>query len=178
MSEIQEIIEKIALLEKEIASCEKQFEYHTEQAKLFQKKSNTLYEEQVELMEKQKILEMETITEEEKNTILAEIHKLKFILNSDVISSCSIYISKFELSTEDKMYLTSEKIEKYIKELLIVITRSEITDNGLSISVLIKTNRPVVKELIQNHINIPSEEDCDTNYFWSKEIYPERKIIK
>jgi hypothetical protein len=81
------------------------------------------------------------------------------------------------LITHNTNIILCEKIEKYLRELLIVITRSEITDNGLSISLLIKTNRPVVKELIQNQINIPSEEDCDTNYFWNKEIYPDRKIM-
>jgi hypothetical protein len=39
-----------------------------------------------------------------------------------------------------------------------------------------KTNRPVVKEMIKSYINIAEYDD--TSYYWTKEEYPTTKFMK
>lgn len=178
MAELQVLKERIQMMQEEMDAYERIYQYHTEKAKTAQQKSNELYEEQKELEEQKKTLEMTAMSQDEIDTVLSQLKQLQALLTNDIVSKIDLYICGFtnKDSYGDDMYWKKEEADKYLRELHIDIRRTELTEKGLSFSIYMKTNRPVVKEMIQNYINIaPDEYD---NYYWSKEEYPTTKFMK
>ena len=178
MTELQVLKERIQMLQEEMDVYEREFQYHTEKAKNAQKKGNALYEEQKELEEQRKTLEMTEITQDEIKTVMSQLKQLQVVLTNDIVSKIDLYICSFSNigADGDDLYWKQEEADKYLRELHIEIRRTELTEKGLEFSVYIKTNRPVVKEIIQNYINIPTDES--SSYYWSKEEYPCVKFMK
>ncbi len=178
MTEIQVLNKRIQIIQEEMDAYEREYQYHTEKAKTAQKKSNDLYEEQKELEKQKQSLEMTAMTQEEIQTVLSKLKQLQVVLTNDMVSKIDLFICGFTNKDPygDNLYWKKDEADKYLRELHIDIRRTELTEKGLEFSIYVKTNRPVVKEMIQSYIYIaPDEYD---NYYWTKEEYPTTKFMK
>jgi hypothetical protein len=175
MNELQVLKERIQMLQEEMDAYEREYQYHTEKAKTAQKKSNELYEEQKELEDQRKSLEITAMTQDDIDIVLSQLKQLQVLLTSDIVSNINLHICDVSISIENECCMRKEEMDKYLRELHIEIRRTELTEKGLDLSIYVKTNRPIVKEMIKNYMNIESD---DSSYYWSKEEYPTTKFMK
>jgi DNA repair exonuclease SbcCD ATPase subunit len=177
MTELQVLKERIQILQEEMDAYGKIYQYHYEKKEEAGKKIKELENEQKELEEQRKTLEMTAITQEEIQIVMSQLKQLQVVLTNDIVSKIDLFICGVSISIENECYMTQDKVDKYNRQLHIDIRRTELTEKGLEFSIYLKTNRPVVKDIIKKHINITPYDEYD-DYYWSKEEYPTTKFMK
>ena len=159
MDEIQTLSERIQMLEEEIQSCYQLYQYHTSLANKAQEKSRVLCDDKYELINKKHLLQKATITEKERQEVLANMKFLETVLNSDLV--CRIGFNLSESNSCGK--LLSMRMD------------AEITEEGMAYQIFLHTNRTVTRDIVKSYLNVPESE---WGYHWSKEEYPYTKFLK
>ncbi len=175
MNKLQMLEKKIQEIQEEIDGYEALYETHMQEAEVLQKKMKPLCEELQELQNEKRILQLSELTEEELEKIRSQLHQLRTVVNSDIIQEVNLVIINFSLTPSEEHYLTDEQIAKHLGELYILLPGTELTEKGLSLHVTVKTNRPVVKALLQESMNVEPEGNW---YFWSREETPTKRLMK
>ncbi len=176
MNQLQTVKERIQMIQEDMDIYEREYQYHTEKANKAKEKGNELYEQQKDLEEERKKLEMTDITKDEMEKVISQLNQLKRVVNSEIVNQVYIVIMGFSLSPYEERDWKEEEKDIYLRELHILFVGTELTENGLNLQITMKTNRTVVKDLIHQSMNI--ELDDDNWYDWSKEKYPNTKLMK
>ncbi len=181
MTEIQVLKERIQMLEEEMDAYGQVYKYHYEKKEEAGKKIKELENEQKELEQQRRTLEMTAMTQEEIDTVLSQLKQLQAVLTNDIVSEISLMVCGFTITVDDLYY--QEKFSKkdavgnFLRDLHIEIRETTFTEKGIKYWIRMKTNRPVVRDIIKKYINITPYDEYD-NYYWSKEEYPTTKFMK
>jgi hypothetical protein len=167
MNALEEAIQKILHIKEQIASIDKDIEYHSECLKQKKHKSAILWEEYEEWTNKKQLLEDSgEMTEENKTYINQQIQHL-------------INLSKNPSTLMMHIHMISPNCKYSLLEFQI---RTELKEKGIDYGIVMKTNRLVVREMVLNRIQIPpyshSEEYDFYEFYWSKEETPDLSIFK
>jgi hypothetical protein len=175
MSTLQTLENKMKTIQEEIDGYEQLYEMRMQEAELLKKKMAPLCEELHELEQQKKLLQLSELTEEELQKIRSQLHQLRMVVNSDIIEEVDLVIIDFSLTPSEEDYMTDVQIAKHLGELYILLPGTELTEKGLKLHITVKTNRPVVKALLHESMNVKPEGNW---YFWSREETPTKRLMK
>jgi len=175
MSELQAIEKKIYEIQEDINGYEGCYQNHMRHAEQAKRTLERLSEELDELESQKALLQQAELTDEEQKKVMYQLQQLRAVVNSDIVNEVDLYIIDFSISPSEECYYTVEEEKKHLGELHILIPRTELTEDGLNLHVTVKTNRPVVKALIKESMNVEPE---GNNYFWNTKDFPGKRCMK
>ena len=167
MNPLKEAIQKILHIKEQIASIDKDIEYHTECLKQKKHENAILWEDYEEWTNKKQLLEDSgEMTEENLAHVNQQIQHL-------------VNLSKNPSTLTMHIHMTSPNTKDNLLEFQI---RTKLKEKGIEYAIVMETNKLIVRDMVLNRIQIPphcrSEEWDFYEFYWSKEETPDLSFFK